>query len=82
MKRTRKGTTCTGAIPACMAEVSPARARSLRMQRWIDASAHAYDRAMFGYHEVMHGPYAGYGHDFGNALDGVTLFASSHPARE
>jgi hypothetical protein len=68
MKRSRKGRTRTGAIPTCMAAaVAQPRPRLAE--------------AVFGrgYAEVVHGPWAGYSHDFGNALDGVQLFAQSHP---
>jgi hypothetical protein len=94
VKRRAQGKTRTGAIPFCMAEVSPQRARESlcrdRLTFFAERSA-----AGLGYHEVMHGPYAGYAHDLDDVvtrawtglstnearkLASGSLFAASHPA--
>lgn len=72
MKRNRKGRTRTGAIPTCMAEVSPLDGWRMLMDRRINVamaeSAARLEEIIFGVSVVASDGY-----------DGVQLFTRSHP---
>lgn len=73
MKRNRKGTTRTGAIPFCMAEVSPERAQRLL---WARGMARANAEALRFWDEAIAG-WKGAARAYG--YDSVQLFARTHP---
>jgi hypothetical protein len=73
VKRNRKGRTRTGAIPTCMAEVSPARAQRMLWARKMAAANAEVDRFWDEAIAGWQGAARAYGYD------GVRLFAQSHP---
>lgn len=63
MRRNRKGTTRFGAIPECMAEVTPRRSRQIQLGRRMESLRHEGDlyreRAILGLPQPSEGGWCG-----------------------